>query len=171
LTNINFSTARFDIFESSASGLQILLACRGGFGRAGLIRGGFFMVSATAQHPSRRILYIDHDEDCAQLTKWALENFGLQVTTLPDPMSALEILSDRPEGWDFLIAALEKSGQDELDGIMTIRTRHPDLHYALVAQSLTDEVVRQAEDSGVGPVLRKPATMNRFAALAELASH
>ena len=129
------------------------------------------MPAANAHLPTQRILYIDDDRDFALLMQWALAQFGHQVTHFQDPERALHAVSVFPGAWDLLIASLRQSNVRSLDVVRTVKHQHPCIHSAVLAQTLSDDVVAAVETSGAGPLFRTPNCMQQFASLVERAAH
>jgi len=119
----------------------------------------------------RRILYIDEDRDFGQLLAWALGQCGLQVTTFSNPRAALCALSLAPGDWDLVISALDGSEPGALQIVKAVRHLRPDLQCALVSGGADSDMSHAAALPCLAPIIRKPACMQQFAALAALTQH
>ena len=127
------------------------------------------MKNTTEAVSPRRILYFDEDRDFGQLLAWALGQFGHQVTTFSDSQDALGAIFVAPWDWDLVIFAMggKEPGAEQV--VKAIRQLRPDLHCALVSPGAELDASHMAALPFPAPIIRKPACMRQFAALAALA--
>lgn len=129
------------------------------------------MTGITETASPRRILYIDEDRDFGQLLAWALGQYGHQVTTFADPQAALRALSLAPLDWDLVISALDVAEPGAVRIVETVRQLRPGLQCALVSAGADADLGHVAALPCLAPIVRKPACMQQFAALAALTLH
>ncbi len=87
-----------------------------------------------------KILAVDDDKFVLSIIDRQLKALGYSnVTTLADPLKALELLASKPDGFDFLLLDLN---MPEIDGIQFMRRLPEDFTGKIVIISGEDDDVR-----------------------------
>ena len=111
---------------------------------------------------SERILLVEDEPVLCKLCHRILEQQGYQVTSVNDPLKALELFGKDPEGFDLVLTDMtmpRMTGEKMGLHMMAIRPGLPVLLMTGFTQQLTDELVRQ---QGFQGLLAKPLIKNNL---------
>jgi len=89
-------------------------------------------VSIREQRPilrgTERVLFVDDEPSLVEVSKYALEQLGYQVTAVTSSLKALEIFSENPDGYDLVVTDMtmpQMTGDKLASEIMKIRNDIP----------------------------------------------
>ncbi|MEW6262542.1 MAG: PAS domain S-box protein [Thermodesulfobacteriota bacterium] len=110
-----------------------------------------------------RILFLDDEQDLADLGKEMLESLGYKVTATTDSLEALEIFRARPEAFDLVITDMTMPALNGLDlakALLEVRTDTPIIICTGYSQLLDNDLAREA---GIKELLMKPYKVTSMA--------
>ena len=111
------------------------------------------------------ILFIDDDELIVNIGKNMLEHLGYQVVSERNPVKALEIFKERPEGFDLIITDMtmpKMTGTAVAEKIMKIRAYIP----IIICTGYSDQINEEkAKRMGIKKLIMKPFVMRDLAGI------
>jgi CheY-like chemotaxis protein len=117
----------------------------------------------TAPHGSGRILFVDDEEDLANIGKRHLESLGYQVTAFCSPSRALELFLKQPEAFDLVITDQTMPGLTGVQLAQKIMDAQPGTPVVLCtgySELITPE---QAKAQGITQFVMKPFIKSELA--------
>lgn len=106
-----------------------------------------------------RILLTEDDESVRAFVKRALELDGHEITEAEDGGIALEILGERPEGFDLLLSDIMMPVMDGIALALSVARDHPGLAILLMTGFADQRERAFGLDSLVSDVVSKPFTL------------
>jgi len=108
----------------------------------------------------QHILYVDDDEALVWLTVKMLERNGYRVTGFTQPSRALATLQADPKQFDLVVTDFTMPGTSGIQVARQLKQLDPDLPVILVSGYVTDDLKRQARETGIRRVISKPQTVS-----------
>lgn len=107
------------------------------------------------------VLYVEDDPAFMDLCVTCLENGGgkFSITTAPDAMAALELLSD---DIDCIVSDYNMPEMDGLEFLAAVRERHPDIPFILFTAKRSDTVGSETFTASATEHLRKGGGTETF---------
>jgi PAS domain S-box-containing protein len=102
------------------------------------------------------ILLVDDDKAVLEVCRRMLTYLGYRVEALSDPLEALELFRERPDGYDLLITDLTMPKMDGLELARSIRTLKPRVPCVLMTGYGPRIDREEAVRAGVVELLKKP---------------
>ena len=105
---------------------------------------------------SERILFVDDNEEIAEMAHWSLEQLGYSVTAFSSSAKALAQFRDHPQDYDIVITDQvmpELTGADLARSLLGIRSDLPIILVTGFGHGITSE---QAREIGISAYLMKP---------------
>lgn len=112
---------------------------------------------------SKRILYIDDEQELAAVVKALLETLGYEVTCCSEPSEAMALVRERSSDFDAIITDLAMPGISGLDIAREIRNISAQIPVAFMSGFIRPEDRDSAEKLGVKVVIQKPAPLPELA--------
>ena len=120
-------------------------------------------IPQTAPHGSGRILFVDDEEDLANIGKRHLESLGYQVTALSSPSRALELFLNKPENFDLVITDQTMPGLTGVQLAQKIMDAQPGTPVVLCTGYSELITAEQAKAQGITQFVMKPFAKSELA--------
>ncbi len=111
----------------------------------------------------KRVLFVDDEEDIAELGIELLQRLGYQVTGVVDPSAALQLFKARPFEFDAVISDLAMPGMSGLALAGALREIRPDVPIILCSGLVSEDALASAAVLGVQEVIPKPYSVPALA--------
>lgn len=113
------------------------------------------------------ILFVDDEEEIAEMEKQILENFGFRVIAKTDCLDALQIFSSKPDGFDLVITDYimpDRTGLDFAEELLRIRSDIP----VVICTGYSEHTIEEsAWKLGIRSFLQKPYSTQEILAVIE----
>jgi PAS domain S-box-containing protein len=105
---------------------------------------------------TQKIMFIDDDPKIVELVRRILEPIGYEVTTLTDPLAALEIARDKLDEYDLIITDLTMPAMTGLELAKAMLEMRPDIPIVLCTGYTEALTRKRAREMGFVDLLIKP---------------
>ena len=113
----------------------------------------------------QRVLYIDDDEVMVVMVERLLQRLGYEVTTLHDPVHAIEAVRCAPQAFDVVVTDLNMPRLSGLDVARALHRLRPDLPLVISSGNLPDQLHDEARQAGVRALVHKQFTLEELGAV------
>lgn len=111
-----------------------------------------------------RILFVDDDQDIAQVSKRVLESLGYQVTIRNNAEDAFDLFGKKPYCFDLMVTDLMMPDMNGLELSRKIFAIRPDIPIILSTGYSEDMLDQNELPDGITGILFKPANMSEIKA-------
>ena len=103
-----------------------------------------------------RILLIEDDQDLLELFADALNKNGFSVDRFSDPLKAVSVFEQNPDGYDLVLSDIRMPGMTGLELVRKMKEISPNVNFALMSAFETDSFKSQLNDLDLSTCIKKP---------------